>query len=219
MTLSGISNAWTGTLDLGGNDLDVKNGNLAALSNQITQAWLAGFQGSGGITSSAAAGDTTSLTTLGIIRNSINGVSSGTALYSRFDNTTAITASTDILVKYTYLGDTNLGGVVDGSDYSNIDNGFINHLTGWFNGDFNDDNVIDGSDYTLIDNAFNQQGATLADVISAPATEVATAAEHKQQSRLTAVTMTVPTQSAFGAEDTGRQEKKRQTLYAEAGLL
>jgi hypothetical protein len=51
---------------------------------------------------------------------------------------------------------------VDGSDYTLIDNGFNNHLTGWLNGDFNYDNVVDGSDYTLIDNAFNTQGAQLA---------------------------------------------------------
>jgi hypothetical protein len=50
---------------------------------------------------------------------------------------------------------------VDGSDYSRIDNGALNHLTGWFNGDFNYDGVINGSDYTLIDNAFNTQGAQL----------------------------------------------------------
>jgi autotransporter-associated beta strand protein len=35
-------------------------------------------------------------------------------------------------------------------------------LTGWQNGDFNYDGVINGSDYTLIDNAFNMQGASLA---------------------------------------------------------
>jgi hypothetical protein len=71
-------------------------------------------------------------------------------------------------VKYTYYGDTNLDGVVDGSDYSRIDNGYLSNgaLTGWFNGDFNYDGVINGSDYTLIDNAFNTQGAQLAAEVS-----------------------------------------------------
>jgi hypothetical protein len=36
-------------------------------------------------------------------------------------------------------------------------------LTGWQNGDFNYDGLINGSDYTLIDNAYNTQGASLAD--------------------------------------------------------
>jgi hypothetical protein len=73
-----------------------------------------------------------------------------------------------VLLKYTYFGDANLDGKVDGSDYSLIDNGYLNSLTGWFNGDFNYDGVINGSDYTLIDNSFNQQGASLAASIASP---------------------------------------------------
>jgi hypothetical protein len=69
--------------------------------------------------------------------------------------------STDVLVKYTYYGDANLDGKVDGSDYARIDNGYLTHATGWNNGDFNYDGVINGSDYTLIDNAFNIQGAAI----------------------------------------------------------
>lgn len=76
-----------------------------------------------------------------------------------FDNYNAY--PTDILIKYTYYGDANLDGQVDGTDYSRIDNGYLSHSTGWLNGDFNYDNTIDGSDYTLIDNAFNTQGVNL----------------------------------------------------------
>jgi hypothetical protein len=64
---------------------------------------------------------------------------------------------------------------VDGSDYSRIDNGYQNQLTGWYNGDFNYDGVINGSDYTLIDNAFNTQGASLADEIDGSLLAVPTA--------------------------------------------
>jgi hypothetical protein len=46
-------------------------------------------------------------------------------------------------------------------------------LTGWFNGDFNYDNVVDGSDYTLIDNTYNQQGASLAASVALPAAQLA----------------------------------------------
>ena len=75
----------------------------------------------------------------------------------------ATPAPSDILVKYTYFGDANLDGHVDGSDYTLIDNGYNTRttgapLTGWFNGDFNYDGRVDGSDYTLIDNAFNCKG-------------------------------------------------------------
>jgi hypothetical protein len=113
-----------------------------------------------GIASSVAAADSTHLTTLGVIQNN----QSGTALYTSahlFDGTAPGTA--DILVRYTYYGDANLDGKVDGSDYSRIDNAYLSGgaLTGWYNGDFNYDGVINGSDYTLIDNAFNRQGAIL----------------------------------------------------------
>jgi hypothetical protein len=73
-----------------------------------------------------------------------------------------------VLVKYTYYGDANLDGKVDGSDYSIIDNTYLHEnfsngvattpISGWYNGDFNYDGVVDGSDYALMDNAFNQQG-------------------------------------------------------------
>jgi hypothetical protein len=69
--------------------------------------------------------------------------------------------ATDVLIKYTWYGDANLDGKVDGSDYSRIDSGFLAHATGWANGDFNYDNTVNGSDYTLIDNAFNTQGNQL----------------------------------------------------------
>jgi hypothetical protein len=66
-----------------------------------------------------------------------------------------------VLIKYTYYGDANLDGQVDGSDYARIDSGYLNQLTGWYNGDFNYDGVVNGSDYTLIDNSYNTQGANL----------------------------------------------------------
>jgi hypothetical protein len=78
-----------------------------------------------------------------------------------------------VLVKYTYYGDANLDGKVDGTDYSRIDASFLAeqsgpNVTGWYNGDFNYDGVVNGSDYTLIDNAFNSQGAQIAAQIATP---------------------------------------------------
>jgi len=97
---------------------------------------------------------------------------------ARFDGATAA-AATDVLAKYTYYGDANLSGSVDGADYSRIDNAYlfnqtaITPLTGWFNGDFNYDGVINGSDYTLIDNAFNSQGAQIAAQFATPTAQIA----------------------------------------------
>jgi hypothetical protein len=163
LLVGGLTIATGGKLDLGNNDLDVQGGSLSALGSLVSQGYNPASGGNwnsgSGITSSAAANDSTHLTALGIIQNN----QSGSALYTAshpFDGITP--GASDILVKFTYFGDADLSGVVDGTDYSRIDNGYLNNLTGWFNGDFNYDGVINGSDYTLIDNSFNTQGASLA---------------------------------------------------------
>jgi autotransporter-associated beta strand protein len=169
LTLAGTMGAWTGKLDLSNNDAIIHNGSLAQLTDQIKSGYNQGkWNGASGIASSAAANDTTHLTALGVIQNS-NG---STVLYGSglplglFDGQNGV--GTDVLVRYTYYGDTNLSGEVDATDYSRIDNGYLNHLTGWFNGDFNYDGVINGSDYTLMDNAFNTQGGIQAAEIADP---------------------------------------------------
>jgi autotransporter-associated beta strand protein len=169
LSVSILSNA--GLIDLTKNALVIHTGTtFTAAYNQVASTYNGGaWNGSTGITSSTAAADSSHLTTLGVIINDSAANSSnasGTAIYTSVDG--AATVDGDILVKYTYYGDANLSGAVDGSDYSLIDNGYLNQLTGWFNGDFNYDGVVNGSDYTLIDNAFNSQGATLASELASP---------------------------------------------------
>jgi hypothetical protein len=67
-----------------------------------------------------------------------------------------------VILKYTYAGDLDLNGVVDGADYGTIDNWVqFPGTDGYVNGDFNFDGVIDGADYGLIDNAVQLQGDPL----------------------------------------------------------
>jgi hypothetical protein len=187
--------AWAGYVDLANNDMIVIGGNLANLTAEVTEGFDAngltnqtpsqrmlwngvgldaGFQQDGigvdtgatissGICSSVAAADTSFLTALGVIQN-IN--LAGKAIYTTFD--TVPVDKDAVLVKYTYYGDANLDGTVDGSDYSLVDYAYTYNkthpddpLTGWYNGDFNYDGVTDGSDYTLMDNDFNRQGAAI----------------------------------------------------------
>ena len=54
-----------------------------------------------------------------------------------------VVANTDLLVKYTYNGDTDFNGIVDFDDYSHTDGGFNNHRTGWLNGDFDYSGTVD----------------------------------------------------------------------------
>jgi hypothetical protein len=164
LSFAGTSGSWVGKLDLTNNDLIDPGGSLASVTNQVLEGYNGGrWNGGGGILSSTAAAISSRLTAIGVIQNN----QSGSALYTAWSPFDGVTPGAgDILLKYTYYGDANLDGKVDGTDYSRIDNGYLAHLTGWYNGDFNYDSVIDGSDYTLIDNAYNSQGAAITSQIA-----------------------------------------------------
>jgi hypothetical protein len=155
-----LSMASTALLDMTGNDMIVTGGSLPTINGLVAGNFRFGSFNSGtGITSSTAAADTTHTTAVGVISNN----QGGSALYggnTPFDGQTGIPLNA-VLLKYTYIGDTNLDGKVDGSDYSNIDYGYGNSKTGWFNGDVDYDGVVDGSDYSYMDNVFNNQGPQL----------------------------------------------------------
>src|SRR5205085_7125863 len=67
------------------------------------------------------------------------------------------TASGDQLVMYTWGGDANLDGTLNGDDYFQIDSHFNQDGTvfGYYNGDFNYDGSINGDDYFIIDSNWN----------------------------------------------------------------
>ncbi len=81
----------------------------------------------------------------------------GNALYTSFDGLSV--SATDVLVMYTYLGDTNLDGVVDANDLASTLAGMYGGLTGWENGDFNYDGVVNSADLNLLLASLAGQGA------------------------------------------------------------
>jgi Ca2+-binding RTX toxin-like protein len=67
-----------------------------------------------------------------------------------FAGQTVTGAST--IAMYTYAGDANLDGLVDGEDYAILNHSItFGGATGWSNGDFNYDGIIDSADYAIID--------------------------------------------------------------------
>ena len=75
-----------------------------------------------------------------------------------FQGQTVTGAST--IAMYTYAGDLNFDGLVDGADYGIIDNNVqFPGTDGYANGDLNYDGVVDGADYGIIDNTIQLQGA------------------------------------------------------------
>jgi hypothetical protein len=151
-----------GTIDLGGSLIvQAAAGKgadlLADLAAQVKSGRSSGddlWKGTG-ITTSAARDN--QFTGVGAI---LNDDGSGKAIYDTFASVPVNANS--VLLKYTWLGDANLDGVVNADDYFLIDSNYIPQNPGWYNGDFNYDNVINADDYFLIDFAFLGQTAPLA---------------------------------------------------------
>jgi autotransporter-associated beta strand protein len=80
------------------------------------------------------------------------------------------------IAMYTYAGDLNFDGLVDGADYGILDN-YVQFpgTDGYANGDFNYDGVIDGADYGIVDNTIQLQGAPFPGWNSAPSAVAALA--------------------------------------------
>jgi adhesin HecA-like repeat protein len=108
------------------------------------------WQGGGLVTTMSDAAASSILTTLGI----------ATAAQANKTSFAGITVSgTDVLVMYTYAGDANLSGAIDGDDFARIDDGYSQSLAGYFNGDFDYSGKVDADDYWLISRSFARQAA------------------------------------------------------------
>jgi hypothetical protein len=66
---------------------------------------------------------------------------------------------TTVLIAYTYIGDADLSGAIDGDDFFLIDAGYQAGSYGFGRGDFNYDGRIDADDYFLIDTDYSTQWA------------------------------------------------------------
>jgi Bacterial Ig-like domain len=128
---------------------------LSSLVNKARQggSWL----GSSGITSSNARNFPGRLTGLVITPNQ-DAMGNKIQGFESFD-------STDIIIKYTWNGDTNLDRRLTIDDYAVIDKSFLAQVPGqpvaYHQGDFNFDGVINIDDFILIDQAFLGQSDVL----------------------------------------------------------
>ena len=170
--VSTLSIGSTARLDLNNNSLIVNSGNLATTTAQIKTALENGgnfdWLGPGIGSTQANVQNTTAgsfLYGLGVILNDLAQVGGSGPIYTDFAGQTL--TGNEILVKFTYFGDADLSGSIDATDYSLIDNGYVNSLSGWINGDFDYSGSIDATDYALIDNAYVNQAGPLAEALIA----------------------------------------------------
>jgi hypothetical protein len=152
-----LSMTASGVIDLNDNDAIFRSTPLTTVQARIASARNGGAWNAPGITSTAAKNANPKNTTLG----ALTGTEYKSALGPAATFNGRAVANTDVLVKYTYYGDSDLNGVVNFDDYARIDSGFNNSRSGWFNGDFDFNGVVNFDDYALIDLAFNTQGGVV----------------------------------------------------------
>jgi hypothetical protein len=150
VTLSSLAISGNGTLDIGNNHIIINYGGGPDPIASIA-AWIAdGAYGSGttvtwggtGIISGAAAS------------NPNYGI--GYADHNDAGNPAGL-SSGQIEIMYTLLGDANLDGKVNGSDFNLMATNFNQAVTaGWDKGDFNYDGKVNGNDFVLLAANFNQ---------------------------------------------------------------
>ena len=147
-TMNSLTIAPGGVLNIKNNNVVVTSGNMGALVG-ATYTGISGYLQTGllngpnvywdgpGINSSVAANET--LTAVGIASNTDQ-------QYATWPPLTPVAVGANaVLIKYTWLGDTNLDGVVDVDfDYGNFILGLTNSVpAAWQYGDFNYDGVVD----------------------------------------------------------------------------
>jgi autotransporter-associated beta strand protein len=152
VNVSSLAISGSGTLDITNNHIIVNYSGLSTdpIIGSIA-AWIkSGYNGNtwtgAGITSSIAASN---LGKYGI----------GYAASSDSGNPAGL-SSGQIEIKYTLLGDANLDGKVNGTDFTILATNFNQSVTaGWDKGDFNYDGKINGSDFLLLAGNFNQSAS------------------------------------------------------------
>jgi hypothetical protein len=164
LNASALSIAGNATLDVASFSFSLDYDNapspIAMLTSLIARGRNGGaWTGSGIVTSSASGG----LATLGLAEASDVFHLSGyqTALW----NGQTLDA-TSVMVKFTYSGDADLNGRLDGDDYFVIDShAGVTPPAGsswsWFQGDFDYTTRINGDDYFLLDSNLGRQGVVL----------------------------------------------------------
>lgn len=158
--------AFTGFVDLEDNNMIVRNESEASVRALVKSWWSGGTRAGNGL--GASFSGTTGiheLTTLAVVDNvAPDGVS---IWYPEFSGVASL-ATTDILVMYTYLGDTNLDGTVTDADLTATLKGIRTGATGWENGDNNYDGIVNGVDLANLLTAMRLQGAPFQFVVGTP---------------------------------------------------
>jgi hypothetical protein len=145
-----------GTLDIGKNELLVNYGNafaspgsdpMTSIRMLLASGYNGGYWNGSGIISTAA-------------QTTTNGLKYGIGWADGADNVVAGLASGKIELKYTLLGDANLDGSVNGSDFSILAANFGLGSQNWDRGNFLYGSSVNGADFSALAANFGQGGSS-----------------------------------------------------------
>jgi hypothetical protein len=156
--VTALSVAPTARLDLGANGLAI-NYTGTSRYDWVRPLVISGRNGGSWSGNGISSSSISASTALGLVEASdvlgLTGTQTRLWLGQTVDATT-------LLVKYTYAGDADLNGKIDGDDYFIIDSYRGTFASGhWAHGDFDYNGWINGDDYFLLDSNIGRQGAAL----------------------------------------------------------
>jgi hypothetical protein len=159
-SVSAVTINGNAALDLNNNHLIINftgNDPIATIRQYLMNGYNGGsWNGPAGINSSAAASNP----------NYALGYADGS------DNVVMGLLPGQIEIAYTLIGDANLDGAVNGSDFAILAANFNKAVNSWDQGDFNYDGSVNGSDFAALAANFNH-GASGASVAIAPTSDMA----------------------------------------------
>jgi autotransporter-associated beta strand protein len=145
--LTSLSISGSGVLDINNDHLIITYGAsdpITTIAGYIKAGYNGGgWNGTGGIISSVAL-------------TNASGLLYGVGYADGKDGVVSGLVSGQIEVAYTLLGDANLDGLVNGSDFNILAANFNQSITGWDQGDFNYDGLVNASDFNVLAANFNQ---------------------------------------------------------------
>jgi hypothetical protein len=139
------------TLDVNDNDLIVNSGNFSTIQASVFEGYSGGPDTTKTGIVSTASQSVGGSTILALFDNALAGISD-------WPQGSGLTLDPNAIVgKYTYLGDTNMDGMVAPQDYTAVDSNLgttgLDPGIEWFYGDTNFDTDVTPQDYTAIDSA------------------------------------------------------------------
>jgi uncharacterized repeat protein (TIGR03803 family) len=210
---------------LGSGSLDVNNYTMfinyglnpdpiSTIAGYIKSCYNSGGWNGQGITSTAAQTPT-------------NGLYYGLGYADGNDGVVSGLSSGQIEIKYTLLGDANLDGLVNGSDFNILAANFNQSITGWDQGDFNYDGLANAADFNELAANFNQgaSGASVAssgvvlDTPAAPAIAVTVSAVTTSTIESTANTTATPAAAATAPKVTTSTTSAARNMTAAPAVI